>query len=271
MPNWPQGLAQTLGDILVTGSPLITSFTTYFVSSVTGSDSNDGTDPSTPFATYGAADTALGGSPGIIVLLSGHTEILTATITPAAGQIIVGAGASGGVPTVKLQLNAAATIMVTASNAGVQLRNIWFKDNVQNNTAAKVKFTGINGLVSGCYFECGPHDTSAANVEFGAGASGSRAENCTFVSTATVATTKPFSGLSVTSALTDISVYNTVFDGGTYGFSNYALLASSAPTRSRFENFSLLRGADAIFGATTGFVLPTTVTGGSRISYSGGT
>ena len=271
MPLWAGGYAQTLGDILVTGKPLFTSFTTYFVLSTSGSDSNDGLDPSTPFATYGAANTALSGQPGIIVLLSGHTEVLTATITPAAGQIIVGAGASGGKPTVKLQLNAAATIMVTASNAGVQLRNIWFQDNAQNNTAAKVKFTGINGLVSGCYFECGPHDTSAANVEFGTGGSGGRVENCTFVSTATVATTKPFSGVVVSAALTDISVSNTVFDGGTYGFSSYALSANSAPTRSRFENFSLLRGADAIFGATTGFVLPTTVTGGSRISYSGGT
>lgn len=269
MPQWISGIGQNLGDLLVTQGPLITSYSVAFVNSAMGNDTYDGTDVDTPFATLAHAITSESGTAGIIVLMSGHTETLTGTITPPAGTIIVGAGSSGGKPTVKLKLNAAATAMVTCSNAGVQLRNIWFQASQQTNATSKVKFTGINGLVSGCYFECGATDTGA-NIELGTGSSGTRVENTTIISTATTVTAQPQYGLNASAALTDIDIIGCVFSGGTSGFSSWALNLSSVVTRQRVEGLSLLLGADAIFGSSTGIVMPTTVTGSSRISYSGG-
>lgn len=271
MPSWPSGIGQSLGDALVTGKPLLTSYTAYFVSSVTGNTAYSGLDPDVPKATIAQAiATASGASvTPIIVCLSGHTEVLTTTMTPAAGTILVGAGASGGLPTVKLAMNASNTTYLTCSNAGVQVRNIWFQANQQSSNVSKVKFTGINGYISGCYFEENGNDT-AAGLEFGTGGSGGFARNCTFISTATAQATLPSSGLLVSAALTDIAIEGCSFSEGTYGYSTQALSFTATVTRLRGELDSLLLGANATLGATTGIFMPTTVTGAGTISYTGG-
>lgn len=269
MPQWPNGLSQSLGDQLVVNRPLMTSYTTYFVSSTSGSDSYDGLDPDSPFATLAHAVSVAAGNTTIIVLMSGHAETMTATLTPTAGTIIVGAGSSGGKPTVKLKMNASTTIMFTCSNAGVQLRNIWFQSNQQTNSSSRVKFTGINGRVVGCYFECGSTDTGAS-VEFGTGGSGGTCKDTTFVSTVSAAGTLPNTALVVSAALTDIAVDGCVFNEGTFGFNGVALSFSSTVTRMRVENLSLVNGAGALFGSSTGILMPTTVSGSGAISYTGG-
>lgn len=269
MPSWPNGYGLGLGDQLVSAKPLMTSMTTYFVSSLVGSDSNDGLDPDTAYATLGKAITVAAGNASIIVLMSGHTQTLTTTVTPTAGTIIVGAGSSGGKPTVKLTMNAAATTIFTCSNAGVQIRNIWFPSNAQTNSASRVKFTGINGRMVGCYFECAGTDTGAS-VELGTGGSGGTIKDTTFISTTTSATSLPAAGLSVTAALTDISIDGCVFNEGTNGFNGVALSLGSTVTRLRAENLSFINGSSALFGAAAGIVTPTTVSGAGSISYSGG-
>lgn len=272
MANWPNGLGQSLGDSLVTGKPLMTSYTTYFVSSVTGTDggANNGLDPDAPAATIGAVLTAAGvaGVTPIVVCLSGHTETMTSTLTPTIGTIIVGAGSSGGLPTVKLTMNASNTILFTCSAAGIQLRNLWFRTNSVASNVARVKLTGINGLVKGCYFECAALDNAAA-LEIGTGGSGSMVNGTTFVSTAVLNTGRPTSGLSVTAALTDLDFDGCVFDEGTLGFTTTAFIASATITRMSGA-ISLLRGANASLGAATGFIMPSTVTGAGQINYSGG-
>lgn len=269
MPSWPNGYGQSLGDRLVTSRPVMTSYITYFVSSTSGSDSNDGLDPDTAFATLAHAISVAAGNTTVIVLMSGHTETLTATLTPTAGTIIVGAGSSGGKPTVKLKMNAAATIMFTCSNSGVQIRNIWFQSNQQTNSSSRVKFTGINGRVIGCYFECAATDTGAS-LEFGTGGSGGTVKDTTFISTATVTSALPAAGLTVTAALTDISIDNVTFNEGSVGFNGVALSCSATVTRLRAEDLAFVNGSSALFGASTGIVTPTTTTGGASISYSGG-
>ena len=269
MPQWPNGVGQTLGDSLVTGKPLITSYTTYFVSSATGDDTNNnGLDPDSPFATTAKVITTAAGAAVILVYLSGHAETFTTTVTPVAGSIFVGAGSSGGLPTVKLKMNASNTTLFTCSAAGVQLRNLWFQGNLVASNVARVKVTGINGLVSGCYFECGALD-NAAGLEFGTGGSGSIVQNTTFVSTAVAVTAKPTSGLLVSAALTDIGVLGTVFDEGALGYTTSAFNTSATISRLRAD-FSLKNGANVSLGAATGFIMPGTVTGSSSISYSGG-
>lgn len=273
MPSWVNGLGQTLGDALVTARPLLTSYTTYFVNSATGTDggANNGLEPDAPAATIGAVLTAAGVAAvtPIVVLMSGHTETLTSTLTPTAGTIIVGGGLSGGLPTVKLKMNASNTILFTCSAAGVQLRNVWIQSNQVASNVARVKFTGTGGLVSGCYFECGATDNAAA-VEFGATSSNGRCETSSFISTVTTNTTRPSYGLLVSSAVSDIGVIGCSFSDGTLGFSQKALAFTATVTRARVEGLSLLLGASASFGATTGVVLPSTVTGGGVISYTGG-
>ncbi len=266
MATWPEGLGQSLGDVLVTGSPLLTSFSVSFVDSVNGNDTNDGRDPNNAFATLSHAVTAESGTAGIIVLMSGHTEVMTATVTPPAGCIIVGAGSSGGRPTVKLSMNASNTIMVTASNAGVQLRNIWFQTNAQASNVARVKFTASSGLVSGCYFECGNND-SGAGVEVTG--NDFTLQDSTFISTGTTVASRPLSGLFVSSAVSDLAITNCVFSDGTRGFSAVACNCVNTVTRLRVENLSLLLGANATFGSSTGFVIPSSATGASTISYTG--
>ena len=270
MPQWPQGIGQSLGDQLVTAHPLLTSMTTYFVDSATGNDTNGtGLDPNSPFATIGKAITVGAASAIIIVCLSGHTETVTTTLTPTAGTIIVGAGASGSQPTVTLTMNASNTVLFTCSAAGVQLRNLWFATNSVSSNVARVKFTGINGLVSGCYFECAGNDAAAA-VEFGTGGSGGSCQDSTFISTAASLTAKPTYGMLVSAALTDINMDNVAFSDGSFGFSSFALAATATITRMRAENISLLLGANASLGSSTGIFMPTVTTGAISIAYAGG-
>jgi hypothetical protein len=269
MPSWVNGIGQTLGDSLVTGRPLLTSLTTYFVSSATGDDTNNnGLDPDSPFATTAKVITTAAGAAVILVYLSGHTETFTATVTPVAGSIFVGAGSSGGLPTVKLKMNASNTTLFTCSAAGVQLRNVWIQANQVASNVARVKLTGINCLVKGCYFECAALD-NAAGVEIGTGGGGSAVNNTTFISTAVLNTAKPTSGLLVSAALTDIDLDGCVFDEGTLGFTTSALNTSATITRMSGA-ISLLHGANASLGSATGFIMPGTVTGAGQISYAGG-
>lgn len=272
MPSWPNGIGQSLGDTLVTERPLLTSFTTYFVSSVTGSDTNGGLDPNYPFATLGAALLAAVGAgvTPIAVLLSGHNETLTLSLTPTAGTIIVGAGSSGGLPTAKLTPNLSNATMLILSSAGVQLRNIWVKTNAQASNVARVKVTGASCLVRGCYFECGSSLDAAAALEAGAGANNLTVQSTTIVSTATLTTSKPTYGFLGSAAVSDMALESLTLSEGTVGFGTLALSLTATVTRLRVESMSPLLGANATFGAATGFVMPTSTTGASTVSYSGG-
>lgn len=269
MPQWPNGLGQNLGDQLVTERPLHTNYKVSFVSSVTGSDTNTGKDPDAAFATLGHAVTDEGGTAGIIVLLSGHTETMTAAVTPPAGTIIVGAGSSGGRPTVKLTMNNPNTAMVIASANGVQVRNIWFCPNLQDSNISRVLFlSGADGLVSGCYFECGGHDLAGA-VEVSTGGNNVTIDGCTFISTATSSAVRPSNGIQVSANVADLTVTNCIFSEGSNGYSGNAFNCNVTVTRLRGENLAFLLGADALIGAsTTGIFMPTTTTGSSIVTWA---
>jgi hypothetical protein len=256
----------------VTGSPLLTSYTTYFVSSVTGSDSNSGLDPNFPMATLGVALLAAAGAvvTPIVVLLSGHDQTLTAGITPVAGTIIVGAGSSGGKPTAKLTMNLSNTTMLTLSAAGVQLRNVWIKPNLISNNVARIKVTGAGCYIKGCYFECGSSLDAAAALEVGTGGNNSVISGNTFISTAAVTTSKPTYGFLVSAAVSDMFLLNNTVSEGTVGFGTLAVSFGATVTRLTCEPITPLLGANMTFGSSTGFVMPSGATGASTISYAGG-
>ena len=239
------GLGQSLGDTHVTAEPFYSVETVWYVNSATGVDAADpnGRSPAKPFATLGYAVTS-SGSQDTIVLMDGHAETIAAAITPNSGQIIVGGGSSGGLPTAKLTLNAAASGMFTVSGARVQLRNIWFNANAQANTTPMITVTGASFLLKDCYFQMAQYDDNVA-VKLTTGAAYPRIEGTTFVSTATALTAQPYTPVLIDAVLAGITLSGVTFDGGTTGFSTgYAMLVSAGVTGMRIEDLTLANGSD---------------------------
>lgn len=266
--SWPNGFGASLGDTLVTCKPIATSGDTWFVSSATGDDSYDGSDELKPKATLAGA-VAVGAGGDTIVLLDGHTETITAAVTPLTAMNIVGTGSSGGKPTVKLTMNAAAASMLDLSNIGVSVRNIWFKANSQANSSAMVAVSNAQVMISGCYFECGQYD-DAATISLDASTQNFFIRDTTIISTATTVTTQPYSGIKNTAAISYIVMENLTLDAGTVGFSNpYAMdLTTFAITSLHGEGITLKGGADVhIHASTTGYFNAQTVTGAGKVFW----
>lgn len=265
MNTYNNGLGELLGDSLATSKPVITPGFVWFVNSVGGVDaaSPAGRDRQKPLATLAQAQTnAVAGD--TILLEDGHTESLAATLTIAKQLYIVGGGSSAGVPTVNFAASGANGIL-SLTAAGTQLRNIRFKVSVVANANIRVSVS-VAARLKNLYVECGPNDTgqgmqlTANNI---------RVNGCTFVSTATVVASRPGKGLESNGAISDIDLEGSVFDEGTVGFATAACdLSNAAITRLTGDSISLLRGAELLMNAgSTGFLNPTTTTGGGRITW----
>ena len=238
------GLGQSLGDTYVTADPFYSTGQVWYVYSGTGVDAADpnGRNPAKPFATLGYAISA-SATYDTIVLMDGHAETITAAKVPLAGQTIVGGGSSGGLPTVKLTMNAAAAGMLTMSAANVQIRNVWFNANAQANSVAMMTGDGFGVVIKDCYFQMAQYDDAAA---ISIGGDYFRIEGTTFVSTATVLTAQPYMALEVTGGQ-DITLSDVTFDGGTTGFSQgHAAYIDPGGSAFLMENITLLRGADIL-------------------------
>jgi hypothetical protein len=116
---FPKGISSFGIPVIGSGSQIPASNGNYyFVSSVTGSNSNNGTDPGAPLATVAAAITASTVSHGdVIVMLPYHTETIAAAggWTPLAGTAIVGLGWGGARPLITFSATAS-TILCSAAN-----------------------------------------------------------------------------------------------------------------------------------------------------------
>lgn len=105
---------------------------TWYVSSVTGSDTNNnGTTQGTPFATLGkAVASATANNNDVIVLLPNHAEKIsnaTALNLSIAGIQIIGFGSGNDRPTITLDTANTSTITVSANN--VHIENVIFVSN----------------------------------------------------------------------------------------------------------------------------------------------
>jgi hypothetical protein len=283
MPILPNGIGGTSGNSFVTNKPLYTSDVAggnvIYVSSSTGSDANTGLSRIDPKATLSSAEGAAV-SGDIIVFLANHAETLTAAQTINAKSLtIVGEGTSGGKPTVKFTNNQAAGELLTLTSSNLEIRNIWIEEDAQACSASRVTTNNADnvGFID-CYFECdGNSDASCVKVS-GSGKKNIYFKNCTWISTSTAQAAPadndpPTIGLEVANNITGFFMDGCVFDGGTIGFSDYALKATAAATiHWKVENLSLLRGADAGFNvASTGWMFPTTTTGGARVVFPANT
>jgi hypothetical protein len=259
------------GDFLDTCKPLQTSGNIWYVSSLVGIDAvaPAGLNREKPLATVAQAVTnAI--DEDIIVFLPGHTQTLTTVQALAKSLTLIGEGTISDKPAVSFAMNAAANSIFSATVAGVEFRNLYFPQNLQANASPKVAFTGsgTDGLVRGCYFDCGATDTGAA---ISIGASRSRIESTILISTATTRAAQPSLAIRATpGAYTGLVLKDVVVSAGTVGFSNFSAVdfSQAVVTRLRAEGLSLLLGADADFGsASTGRVNVQLATGGSRVQW----
>lgn len=133
---------------------------TWYVSSVTGSDTNNnGTTQATPFATLGkAVSAATANNNDVIVLLPNHAESIvnaTALNLNTAGIQIIGFGSGNDRPTITLSTANTATITVSAANINIQ--NVVF---VANFLAIAALFT-LTTAKDFQLINCPIRDTSA--------------------------------------------------------------------------------------------------------------
>lgn len=126
--NFPNGLA-------VYGQPILPMSTTgkvFFVGNsttlagvdgaISGSNGNSGATAGEPFSTLAKAYTMMAAGRGdVVVVLPGHAETITTTLTPAAGSATIGLGWGAARP---LFTSSGAIDLVTVSANNVFLRNI---------------------------------------------------------------------------------------------------------------------------------------------------
>lgn len=264
------GIGETLGDVLATTKPLQLPGVVWYVNSAIGIDGGGlGKDRENPLATLAQATTNAADN-DIICLQDGHTEVLTAVVTISKKLCIVGAGSSGGVPTVSFRTNSAGadTFVITGTN--VELRNIWFKENVQLNSGgaatARVAVQASLFRATGCVFTSNANDATPA-LDLQAGASSARLVNCYFLSTATARNSKPGNGLNSSTGCSDLEMDGVILSDGTVGYIQPHFNGATL-TRLKAQSISLLLGAKMVLNAaSTGWINVATATGGGRVSW----
>jgi len=270
---YPNGIGGTApGDSLDLARPLQTTGNVWYVSSLIGTDAGGsaGQNREKPLATVAQAITNASDE-DIIVFLAGHTQTLTATQVVAKTITFIGEGTTAGKPAVSFTLNlGGGTNLFNATARGVEFRNIYFPPNAQNNTGSRIGFTNTapDGLIRGCYFECGATDLGPAVILSG---DRPRIESSIFISVATSTALQPFAAVYSNATIDGVTLKDVVVNAGVVGFSNFSAIdfASGTLTRLRIEGLNLLLGADAKLGAAaTGRVNVQLSTGGSRVAWS---
>lgn len=144
----PNGALFNTTQTFLGAGNLFSTGTVYFVSSVTGSNDNNGTDVSTPKATIaGAQSVATANKGDIVVILPGHTETVTTPITLSkAGVNYVGLGQ--GLLRPSITVNAAVdAVSITAAN--VTLSNINFPAPETDDATAFVNVAAAGATLRG--------------------------------------------------------------------------------------------------------------------------
>lgn len=268
---FPNGLGASLGDQVVVGKPMRISGNVWYVDdSGTDAASPVGKNRWAPLATLAQAVTnAAGGD--VIVLMDGHAETISGTLTITKNLTIVGEGQSDGKPTVKLTNGTGegnSMISTTGASPGdyLSLRNIWFEECTQSNTDPRILATSDLTLfeMRGCYLEGGANDQGAMLSVSSAVTS---IVDTVFISTSTT-TDKPELAITGTSTNIVLMLDGVTIDGGTVGWADpWAVDLSNGDTMIVLaESVSLLRGSDVNWpsGGDLGYWNTQTSTGGVR-------
>ena len=120
---FPNGLSSFGVPVMGGASIPSTTGKYFFVDSVTGSNGNSGLDKDHPVATLAYAITLTTAAKGdVIIVMPGHAETITTTVTPVAGNQIVGIGHGRNRPVFTAGTGAIDTFTISAAN--VLLKNI---------------------------------------------------------------------------------------------------------------------------------------------------
>lgn len=259
------GIGATLGSDLLLQAPVMHSGNIRFVSSVSGNDSNAGTDRKKPKATLQAALTASTNFDWV-VLLEDHAETISAALTAPAHITILGEGRSDGRPTAELRFDSAADIMLSSITASyVEIYNVYFSGNEQATTVPLMNFAGPIRLVD-CVFRVDQNNDAPAVFSTGR----ALIQNCEFFSDSD-GTTPPAEALSCQGV--NLRIENCVFDNGEHGFKNSYALLITGPGSTTALGFGLINttfrnGADySIEAGVEGFVAGVTADGSALGSW----
>ncbi len=251
-----QGSGGTVGPAMVTDGPWLESGQRWYVHR-TGSDSAPGTDRARPLATTAQAVTNASAG-DTIVFLEGHSETLSSAQTLSKTLYLVSEGSGS---TRAAFTCGGAVAMFDVTTAGVWFQNLYFPQSTAAPTA-RIRVAAAECHVLSCDFDCGALDTGPA-LKFITSAGTGHVEDCTFTSTATVATSQPTIGLEVANAMTALWLFGLTFNGGTYGWSDYALKGTAAITRLFAQDLSLLNGADMFLATGSSYHIQTSDKSGS--------
>lgn len=262
---WPEGLGLT-GHRLISGKGLYilgADPQIYWVNSATGTDAAGyGLSAGKPFKTLAYA-TNTASAIGLVVVAGGHTETITAAVTPTDAAVIVGAGTSDK-PNFTRNGDVVGFSLDIAN--GCYLLNIKVGDD-NTTTANDMVAMGATGVVvQGCDFVCTEKTTGAAVKATPLGEN-SICDSCTFTSSPASNATVPDAAF-VVGGCGGVVLSNSTFDGSAHGW--VAAAAASIDGNDLVaENISLLRGSvmvvDLYNNTAEVFIQIGTATGGSGI------
>lgn len=253
--SYKNGAGGASGADLAVLSPILSSGVFWYVGNATpgNSDSNAGTERAKPLASSAQANTnAAAGD--TIVYLQNHNEVISSSVVLAhTGLSLVGEGTGLSVP----RFTCGGTIaMFDVTGAGVLFDNLYFPPSTAVPTA-RIRTAAADTDMNALQFDCGTNDTNRA-LSLITGAGTVRLRNSRFTSVATT----PAVGLEVVNAASDLYMDNVIFDGGSFGWSDYAFKGSAAITRLRAKRIFLLNGSNVL--------LPTGTTGTLNVAGASG-
>lgn len=238
----------------------------WYVSSATGVDAaGRGKEREKPLATLSQACTnaATGDQ---IQFLANHAETIAVAISlsglgKALTIVSEGTGSS------RARLTCGAAIAMLTMGTGSSINNVWFPASTGAAPTTRIDTASGGVTVDNCYFECGTFDT---NRSLRIKNSTCQVKNTTFVAVAS----QPAIAMEVDASggvITQLYMQNVVFDGGSFGFSDFAFKHTGASAISTLyaDNISLLNNADVqIANASGGVWMPGTCSASARFEAS---
>lgn len=257
---WSGGLGGS-GIDTATTAPVITSASIIWYDPTQGNDANTGTNPEQPVKTFAQAVTnASTGS--VVAMLDVDNETITGTVTINKSIKVVGVGAGSARTSFTPLSGATAMFNVTADD--VSFENCYFKP-AQGTVGTAGRITCANkGLeFYSCQFDSGASDGNC--VITAAGSDYFRFDGCTF--TVTSALSSGTGPIAINCSGTNIGgkIFDTVFDGSTFGFKDAAAVTLVSATRLYIKNVTLVGKADIVGTGVSYNIIGVTTSGASRI------
>jgi hypothetical protein len=212
----------------------------FWLSSLTGSDANAGTEPELPKATL-ASVMASAAAGDVVLCASGHTETIAAAQTYATADVMI-IGMGLGANRAKFTSAVAAGVMFTISGARTSLWNCYFPAATAANTA-RIASTSTEFGLYGSYMEVGSNDGTNGLTLAG---NNPTVRDCDFVSVSS----RPARAINVTGAISGGTFENILVDGGSYGFSSAGFGITAAATRLLLRDIRLANRADLVCTTT---------------------